>query len=327
MKNQSTQFNEEMTSLVYPASWLQQWIWENLSVSYLYTDTQQPDSADNKKSTAVLIHGFGANKEHWRHNIPYLSQERPVVAIDLIGFGSSEKPRSNLEIEHDLSGWTYSIDNWSRQVVELINEKIQGPVQLIGNSIGGVVALNVARMLEAQGQAPRQVILIDCAQRALDDKRLANQPLLRRWGRPALKALVKQRWLTKALFRTVARASVIHRVLMAAYPTRQNVDPQLIELLLRPATEINADEAFRGFINLFDDRLAPDLLAQINTPVAMLCGELDPWEPLEEAEKWQSYSVVKRFEVLKGLGHCPHDEAPEVVNPRISNLLNAADVL
>lgn len=316
-----------MTSQVYPSSFLHQWIWENLSVAYLHTDAHTPDSSGNTKSTAVLIHGFGANKEHWRHNIPYLSKDRSIVAIDLIGFGSSEKPRSNLEIENDPSGWKYSIDNWSQQVVALINEKIQGPVQLIGNSIGGVVALNVARLLETQGQAARQVILIDCAQRALDDKRLADQPLLRRWGRPALKALVKQRWLTRALFSAVAKASVIQRVLMTAYPTGQNVDEQLIQLLLRPATEVNADEAFRGFINLFNDRLAPDLLAQIITPVAMLCGELDPWEPLEEAEKWQEYSVVKSFEVLKGLGHCPHDEAPEVVNPRISNLLNTADIL
>lgn len=327
MKNQQTHINKEMTSQVYPSSWLHQWIWENLSVAYLHTDAHKTDSVDNKKSTAILIHGFGANKEHWRHNIPYLSQERQIVAIDLIGFGSSEKPRSNLLIDNHPSGWRYSIDNWSRQVVALINEKIQGPVQLIGNSIGGVVALNVARMLEMQGRAARQVILIDCAQRALDDKRLADQPLLRRWGRPALKAFVQQRWLTRALFSAVAKASVIQRVLMTAYPTGQNVDAQLVQLLLRPATEINADEAFRGFINLFDDRLAPDLLAQINTPVAMLCGELDPWEPLEEAAKWQDYPAVKSFQVLKGLGHCPHDEAPEVVNPLISNLLNTADIL
>lgn len=316
-----------MNPEIYPASWLRSWMWKQHSVAYLQTHHTDESPFNPGTSTAVLIHGFGANKDHWRHNVADLAHERPIVAIDLIGFGASDKPRSRLRHEDDSSGWCYSIDSWSEQVVDLIKTKIRSPVQLIGNSIGGVVALNAARYLEEQGQPARQVILIDCAQRALDDKRLADQPPLRRWGRPALKGLVKQRWLTRTLFKAVANAGVIEKVLRQAYPTGQNVDSQLIQLLLQPATQANADEAFRGFINLFDDRLAPDLLAQIKTPVSMLCGEQDPWEPVEEARKWQQYASVQNFQVLPGLGHCPHDEAPETVNPHLLTLLNKADVL
>lgn len=316
-----------MAPAIYPTSWLRNCIWKQQSVAYLQTHDSDDSQFAPGTSTAVLIHGFGANKEHWRHNVASLAKERPVVAIDLIGFGASDKPRSRLQGEDDPAGWLYSIDSWSEQVVDLIQTKICSPVQLIGNSIGGVVALNAARCLEEQGQAARQVILIDCAQRALDDKRLADQPMLRRWGRPALKALVKQRWLTRTLFRAVANAGVIEKVLRQAYPTGQNIDSQLIQLLLQPATQANADEAFRGFINLFDDHLAPDLLTQITTPVSMLCGELDPWEPLEEARQWQQYASVQNFEVLTGLGHCPHDEAPETVNAHLLTLLNKADAL
>ena len=316
-----------MSPVIYPAPWLQSWIWRQHSVAYLQTHPSDDCAFNPKTSTAVLIHGFGANKEHWRHNVEYLAKERPVVAIDLIGFGASDKPRSRLRNEDHSSDWCYSIDSWSEQVVDLIKAKIRSPVQLIGNSIGGVVALNAARLLEEQGQAARQVILVDCAQRALDDKRLADQPPLRRWGRPALKALVKQRWLTRTLFKAVANAGVIEKVLRQAYATGQNIDSQLIQLLLQPAIQTNADEAFRGFINLFDDRLATDLLAQLKTPVSMLCGELDPWEPLEEARQWQRYACVQNFQVLSGLGHCPHDEAPETVNPLLLTLLNKADVL
>lgn len=316
-----------MNPAIYPTAWLRNCIWQQQSVAYLQTHDTDNSAFDPNTSTAVLIHGFGANKEHWRHNVAILAQDRRVVALDLIGFGASDKPRSKLQGEDDATGWRYSIDSWSEQVVNLIQTQIRAPVQLIGNSIGGVVALNAARLLEEQGQAARQVILIDCAQRALDDKRLADQPKLRRWGRPALKALVQQRWLTRSLFRAVANAGVIEKVLRQAYPTGHNVDAQLIQLLLQPATQANADEAFRGFINLFDDRLAPDLLTQIKTPVSMLCGELDPWEPLQEARQWQQYASVQHFVVLPGLGHCPHDEAPEMVNPHLLTLLNKADAL
>jgi pimeloyl-ACP methyl ester carboxylesterase len=34
-----------------------------------------------------------------------------------------------------------------------------------------------------------------------------------------------------------------------------------------------------------------------------------------EARRWQSFACVRELQVLPGLGHCPHDEAPEQVNP------------
>lgn len=317
---------QDMVEQIYPQSWLQIWQWNGMDVSLIQTNPQSSETDEKRGSTVVLIHGFGANKEHWRHNVESLANERQVVGIDLIGFGSSEKPRSRLKTESHDNGWVYSIDNWSQQVVDLIQAKIKGSVQLIGNSIGGVVALNAARILEEKGEAARQVILIDCAQRALDDKRLSEQPLLRRLGRPALKALVQQRWLTRTLFQTIARPGLIRKVLEQAYPSKNNVDTQLIHLLLQPALQANADEAFRGFINLFEDRLATDLLEQLKTPVAMLCGDLDPWEPVEEAMRWTKYSSVKSIQVLNSVGHCPHDEAPEMVNPLLLDLLREGDL-
>lgn len=276
-------------------------------------------------SAVVLIHGFGACKEHWRHNVNPLGQDRDVYALDLVGFGLSSKPRSRLRDEPDGDGWTYGLDSWAMQVRDFILENVDGPVQLIGNSIGGVVALNAARLLEAAQRPARQVILIDCAQRALDDKRLAEQPLLRRLGRPALKACVRQRWLTTKLFQLLAKPTVIRKVLLQAYPSGQGVNEQLVEILLRPALEPHAAEAFRGFINLFDDWLAPDLLQVITTPVAMVWGERDPWEPIATAKDWQQYPVVKSLDVLPGLGHCPHDEAPDLVNGIVNQLLERGD--
>ena len=166
------------------------------------------------------------------------------------------------------------------------------------------------------------MVLIDCAERALDDKRLAEQPPLRRIGRPLLKAAVRNRWLTAALYSNLAKPGVIRRVLGQAYPSGANVDEQLVQLLLAPARQPGATEAFRGFINLFNDLLAPDLLSALRTPVAMLWGERDPWEPVSIAQSWQRYPCVQSFEVLPGLGHCPHDEAPDIVNGKLAALLH-----
>jgi len=160
------------------------------------------------------------------------------------------------------------------------------------------------------------VVLIDCAQRALDGKRLAELPPLQRWSRPLLMATVRQRWLIRGLFQLLARPAVVRQVLAQAYPSGANVDGELVDLLFQPSRDPGAPESFRGFVNLFNDRLAPQLLAGLDLPVRMLWGEADPWEPVAEARRWAAtYSCVRELRVLPGLGHCPHDEAPELVNP------------
>ena len=308
---------------IYPPDWQQQWQWQGLDLSYVQTPARSAGSAET--STVVLIHGFGACKEHWRHTIPALHERHRVLALDLVGFGSSAKPASRLKQETDRQGWCYGIDSWADQVVALIEHASPGPVQLVGNSIGGVVALAAAQKLEQMGRSARQVVLIDCAQRNLDDKRLAEQPPLRRWGRPLLKALVRQRWFTRLVFSSVVKRGVIRKVLQQAYPSGQNVDEQLIDILITPAQQPGAEEAFHGFINLFNDRLAPEILDNLSTPVAMLWGERDPWEPIAEAERWQRFTCVTSLQRLPGLGHCPHDEDPAAVNPHLSQLLSGAE--
>lgn len=310
-----------MSELIYPKSWQRDWTWQGHNISYI--EAQSTFDAQHAGSV-VLVHGFGACKEHWRHNVGALQDKHNVYALDLIGFGNSSKPRSRLKDEplEDHGAWCYCIESWGSQVHDFIRDCTQGDVQLVGNSIGGVVALEAARLLESSGRPARQVVLIDCAQRALDDKRLTEQPPLRRLGRPMLKAAVRQRWLTSALYNSLVKPGVIRRVLSQAYPSGSNIDDQLVQLLLEPARQPGAPEAFRGFINLFNDRLATELLAELHTPVAMLWGERDPWEPVTIAETWKAFSCVHSFEAMPGLGHCPHDEAPERVNGKLAALLS-----
>jgi len=297
------------------------WIWRGETISYLH----EPSSCTEHNGAVVLIHGFGARKEHWRHTIKPLSKFYEVYAIDLLGFGNSSKPDSKLDGETEKAGaFRYGIELWANQVVDFIDQVVHSRVQLVGNSIGGVVALRTACLLENKQESAEQVVLIDCAQRSLDDKRLEEQPWLRRIGRPLLKKIVRTRWLTKSLFQTLSRPGVIRKVLNQAYPSGKNIDDELITMLYQPTTEPGAAESFRGFINLFNDYLAPDLLRTLQTPVRLLWGELDPWEPVAEARNWLRFAAVKELTVFPGLGHCPHDESPEQVVPSLLTNLNRA---
>ena len=47
----------------------------------------------------------------------------------------------------------------------------------------------------------------------------------------------------------------------------------------------------------------------------MIWGEKDPWESLNEAREWKKqFRNIKRLDIIKGAGHCPHDEEPEQTN-------------
>lgn len=306
-----------MATGCFPTDWYKSVQWRGHTISYIHSPTimEWGEGQSDKARAIVLIHGFGACKEHWRHNVEPLREVGDVYAIDLIGFGDSDKPRSRLNNEEDEGcSYQYGIDGWAEQIAEFIANNIGGDVGLVGNSIGGVVALAVANRLETMNKPAVNIVLIDCAQRALDDKRLSEQTPFRRFARPLLKAVVRQRWLTSAIFSAIARPEIIRSVLLRAYPTGKNVDEELINILLKPTITPGSKESFRGFINLFQDRIAPEYLEQLKTPVTMIWGDKDPWEPISEARKWAKYGCVKTLIELTGLGHCPHDEAPEVVN-------------
>ena len=307
------------------------WTWKQADGSSLEVAWQcHADTPEHGQKSSVpavvLVHGFGASGNHWRHNLPVLGKYTRTYALDLIGFGESSQPQALLAGEQhgvdrakSSQALVYSFDLWGQQVSDFCNAIVQGPVLLVGNSIGGVVALRAAQLLEDRCKG---VVLIDCAQRLMDDKQLATQPAWMAWIRPLLKTLVSQRWLSTALFRNAARPRVIRSVLKQAYPSGNNIDDQLVELLYKPTQRPGAAEAFRGFINLFNDHLAPDLLDHLQQPVDLIWGKRDPWEPVTQAQEWaKRFNCIQSLKILTDAGHCPHDESPEKVNNELINIL------
>ena len=67
-----------------------------------------------------------------------------------------------------------------------------------------------------------------------------------------------------------------------------------------------------------------DLLETLQQPVHLIWGERDPWEPVAEARTWADrFRCIQSLRVLPNVGHCPHDEAPDLVNARLLDLLEA----
>jgi pimeloyl-ACP methyl ester carboxylesterase len=81
----------------------------------------------------VFVHGFGASGFHWRHQIAELGKHHRVYALDLLGFGLSDKPNIS-----------YSNEIWGQQVSSFICEVVGEPAVVVGNSLGCIIALQAA---------------------------------------------------------------------------------------------------------------------------------------------------------------------------------------
>lgn len=279
------------------------WQWRGQAIRY-----QQFGSAG---APVLLIHGFGASSDHWQQNSPVLAEQQRVFAIDLLGFGGSAKPQPSQDLP-------YRFETWSAQVRDFIREVIGEPADLVGNSIGCVVALQAA---VDEPALVRSLALLDCSLRLLHERYLAQSAWPRRFGVPIFQQLLAWKPFGGFFFQRLAQPRSLRRILQQAYADKTAVTDELIELLLAPARDPGAVDVFLAFVTYSQGPLPQDLLPLVTCPTLILWGEADPWEPIAQGRELANYPAVREFIALPGVGHCPMDEAPDQVNPILQRWL------
>lgn len=275
----------------------QTWIWQGFPICYQTQGDGGP--------AVVLVHGFGASWGHWRQNIPVLAENCRVYAIDLIGFGGSAKPTPGEKI-------SYTFETWGQQLADFCREVVGSPVYLIGNSIGCIVAM------QAAVDHPDIVLglaLINCSLRLLHDRKRAQLPWYRSMGAPIVQKLLSVKWIGKLFFSQLAKPNVVRKVLLQAYKHPEAVTDELVDMLMAPAFDEGAVDVFVAFTRYSQGPLPEDLLPLLPCPTIILWGTEDPWEPIALGREFANYPKVEKFIPIEGVGHCPQDEAPELVNP------------
>lgn len=59
----------------------------------------------------------------------------------------------------------------------------------------------------------------------------------------------------------------------------------------------------------------------VQCPVLLGWGDKDPWEPIDLGRAYAQFDCVEDFVVLPNVGHCPQDEAPDLVNPLVESFV------
>ncbi|MBF2056308.1 MAG: alpha/beta fold hydrolase [Cyanobacterium sp. T60_A2020_053] len=286
----------------------QVWQWRGFNIGY--------QCQGDKGDALILVHGFGANCGHWRHNLPVLAQNYRCYAIDLIGFGASAKPQPGTEID-------YTFDTWAQQVADFCREVVGTPAYLVGNSIGCIVTMQMAVSFPDLALG---IVALNCSLRLLHERKRASLPWVRNVGSTVMQKVLQNKTIGNFFFAQIAKPKVIKNLLGQAYRRREAITDELVDLIYQPSQDEGASDVFLAFTGYSGGPLAEDLLPILPCPLIFLWGTEDPWEPMGEGRLLANYDSVKDFIPLEGLGHCPQDEAPDTVNPIILKSLQSLSV-
>uniref|UniRef100_A0A0D9X0P8 AB hydrolase-1 domain-containing protein n=1 Tax=Leersia perrieri TaxID=77586 RepID=A0A0D9X0P8_9ORYZ len=278
------------------------WNWKGYNIRYQYAGTSGP--------ALVLIHGFGANSDHWRKNIPVLALKNRVYAIDLIGYGYSDKPNPR-----ELGESFYTFETWGEQLNTFCTEVVKSEAFFICNSIGGLVGLQAAVM---DPQKCEGIFLLNISLRMLH---ISKQPW---FGKPFIKSfqsLLRNTVIGRLFFNAVATPGSVKNILCQCYHDTSAVTDELVQFILQPGLNPGAVDVFLEFICYSGGPLPEELLPEVKCPVLVAWGEKDPWEPVELGRAYASFDTVEDFVVLPNVGHCPQDEAPDLVNPLVESFV------
>ncbi|GAX15312.1 soluble epoxide hydrolase / lipid-phosphate phosphatase [Fistulifera solaris] len=220
----------------------------------------------------LLIHGFGANVNHFRYQFPALVQAGyRVYAVDLLGFGASDKP----------ANVPYSMELFAELLRDfIVAQKEKESWVVAGNSIGGLCSLMVAQLLP---HAVRGLVLFNCSG-GMTGFRYEDVPL---WARPILfvvqKVFIQGPFFGPRFFENFRTRENVQTILSknGVYGVNgvSNVDEELLEILLAPADDEGARDVFLSVFGGPPGPTPESILPTLQCPVLALWGQDDPWTP------------------------------------------------
>lgn len=273
----------------------------------------------------LLVHGFGANVNHFRYQFAALSKEYRVYAIDLLGFGASDKPKDEL----------YSIELWVDLLVDFIH-KISSGVKhphswvIAGNSIGGLCSICTAARLP---ERIRGCVLFNCAG-GMTTFRYEEIPLYLHPILWFIQNVIFGDFIGKRVFDNFKTRENVESILrnQGVYGDTTHVNDDLIQILLEPSDDEGAQDVF---LKVFRGPAGPtpeSVLPTVQCPILALWGDADPWTPpdkgLHPGNQFSNYHHNFTLVLLPNAGHCPHDEVPDLCHkymvPWMQNLSDKA---
>lgn len=254
-------------------------------------------AGDAQASPVLLVHGVGVGESSftWRRNFDALAQHFRVYAIDLPGFGFSDKPPVA----------PYSAEFYAELITDFLSGVVKAPAHIVARSLGAAYAVHVADRRPALVQS---LILIAPTGAGVLQSRpgvagaafygLLHSPVL---GTSFYNAMVSERGL-----RDHAREHLFYDKNQATPKTVA----RYYTLSHQPGAQYALTAFFSGYLNT-DMR---DAFARLTQPIKLVWGAHDAENPVTHAAALQQLNARATLDVFDRSRALPHEEQAEAFN-------------
>ena len=232
----------------------------------------------------ILIHGLGTQAARdWAEVVPALATTYDVYALDLPGFGASDK-----------GNHLYSPSNYVRVLDALFAERLKQPVNVVGHSMGGLIALSYAA---AYPHRVRRLVVADVA------------GVLHRsvYGEFLARAIAQSKVGDSPWFEMLAKVIATQAENLPAKGPMSLELPQVRQRMLR------GDPGAIAAMALVEHDLSRTLRA-IKTPTLIVWSSNDRVAPPRTGQVLASAIPGARLTVMNEAGHAPQITQPERFN-------------
>lgn len=241
----------------------------------------------------VLVHGFAGSTYTWRHIIPLLSDTLTVYAVDLPGFGLSDKSPDAC----------YDLRSQAQAVVDFTNALNLHGMTLVGHSMGGVIAGIAA---QRNSRAVEKAVIIDAG--------------FYHGGPPE--------FFKKLFFpfdvimaRSFYTKSVRAKSLATSYYDKSLLTDTVIEHYLRPALTPHAADALVKMLRTASSESYAGIAAAIPVPTLLIWARQDAVIPLADAFRLRREIKNSQLVIIDQAGHMVQEELPQAVARAIRQFL------
>ena len=233
----------------------------------------------NEKNPIVFIHGVGLTKEIWEPQINFFKDYNTLV-YDLLGHGKTPIKKSKI-----------SFDDFSKQLVKLINELNFKKIHLIGFSLGALIARHFAFV---HGDRLSSLIL--------------HGSIYKRTGEQ--KRVVKNRYEVAKMNKPASKQAAMRRWLSDGFKKKNPEIYKKIYSILSKNKRLDFLKSYEIFVNFVDD---DNMLKKINVNTLITTGENDVGSTPEMSDNLSKMIQGSKFtEIKKGKHLCSIECADDV---------------
>jgi 2-succinyl-6-hydroxy-2,4-cyclohexadiene-1-carboxylate synthase len=267
------------------------------AVEYYYAVEEAPHAAFEQPETLVLLHGFTGSTESWAAHRPIFATYYRTIVVDLLGHGQTEAPTDPDR---------YTIEQSASDLAGLLTTIASGPINLLGYSMGGRLALYFAlhypylvQRLILESASPGLPDVTSQQERVRSDEQLANA--IETQGMVAF----VERWEALPLFAT------------------QHALPADVQTMLHEQRLRNRPHGLANSLRGMGTGAQPSLWEQLpglSVSTLLLAGALDEKFKII-AEQMATYLPKATVAIIPDAGHTIHLEQPKAFQTQVINFL------